>query len=94
VQHMGAIDVVFRALVDRRRGVTRATVQSAAPLAPEMLEELKGVFGAMTGKQVIAEVAVDPTLLAGVIVETEGRVYDGSLRTQLAKLRQQMATGS
>jgi F0F1-type ATP synthase delta subunit len=37
---------------------------------------------------------VDPELLAGAIVEVDGRVYDGSLRTQLAKLRQQMASAS
>ena len=47
-----------------------------------------------TGKQVIAETTVDPELLAGAIVEVDGRAYDGSLRTQLAKLRQQMASAS
>ena len=41
-----------------------------------------------------AQVQVVPELIAGMIVEVEGRVYDGSLRTQLGKLHQQMATGS
>jgi F-type H+-transporting ATPase subunit delta len=94
LQHVSAIRAVFDALVDRHRGVTRATVRSAAALTTEELAEVTRVFGAMTGKQVVAEVAVDPVLLAGVIVEADGRVYDGSLRTQLAKLREQMATGS
>jgi F-type H+-transporting ATPase subunit delta len=94
IQHVSAIREVFDALVDRHRGVTRATVRSAAALTTEELTEVTRVFGGMTGKQVVAELAVDPALLAGVIVEAEGRVYDGSLRTQLAKLREQMATGS
>jgi F-type H+-transporting ATPase subunit delta len=92
--HLGAIRDVFDNLVDRHRGRTRARVRSAAPLAPELLAELTRVFGALTHKQVIAEVTVDPELLAGAIVEIDGRVYDGSLRTQLGKLRQQMASSS
>jgi len=92
--HVGAVRIVFDELLDRREGRTRAHVRSAVPLAPEALVELTRVFGAITGKQVIADVSVDPDLLAGAVVEVDGRVYDGSLRTQLAKLRQQMATGS
>jgi len=94
LRRLSAIRVVFDDLVDRHRGRTRATVRSAEPLAPDALAELTRVFGTLTGKQVIAEVRVEPELLAGAIVEVEGRVYDGSLRTQLGKLRHQMATGS
>jgi F-type H+-transporting ATPase subunit delta len=94
LRHLAAIREVFDALVDKSRGHTRAHVVSAVPLAPELLAQLTGVFGELTGKQVIAETAVDPELLAGAIVAVDGRVYDGSLRTQLAKLRQQMASGS
>jgi F-type H+-transporting ATPase subunit delta len=92
LRHLNAIRVVFDELVDRRCGRTRATVRSAVVLQPDALAELTRVFGALTGKQVIAEVRVEPELLAGAIVEVEGRVYDGSLRTQLGKLRHQMAS--
>ena len=59
-----------------------------------MLAEITRTFSAITNKQVVAQVEIVPDLIAGVIVEVEGRVYDGSLRTQLGKLHQQMATGS
>ncbi len=88
------IRVVFDQLLDARQGVTRATVRSAVALAPEMVEEISRVFGSMTGKRVLPKVEIVPDLIAGIIVDVEGRVYDGSLRTQLAKLHQQMATGS
>ena len=84
---------IFADMLDRQRGITRATVRTAAPLAGDLLAELTRGFGAVTGKQVIAQVEVDPELIAGAIVEVEGRVYDGSLRTQLHKLERQMATG-
>ena len=93
LDHVGAIREVFDALVDRRRGRTRARVRTATALAPDLLADVTRVFGELTGKQVLAEVMVEPELLAGVIVEIEGKVYDGTLQTQLGKLRQQMASG-
>ncbi len=94
LDHVGAIRAVFDALVDRQRGRTRARVRSATTLAPDLVAELTRVFGAITGKEVVPELGVDPELLAGVVVEVDGRTYDGSLRTQLDKLRQRMASDS
>jgi F-type H+-transporting ATPase subunit delta len=94
IRHTPTIRGVFEGLLDAERGVTRATIRAAAPLAPEMVEEITRAFGSITGKQVIAHVDVVPDLIAGVIVEVDGKVYDGSLRTELAKLQQHMATGS
>jgi F-type H+-transporting ATPase subunit delta len=59
-----------------------------------MINEVTRVFGVITGRKVVAKVDVVPSLVGGMIVEVEGRVYDGSLRTQLDKLQQQMATSS
>ncbi len=94
INHAPAIRTVFERLLDAERGITRATIRSAAPLAPEMIEEISQTFGTITGKQVMAHVEVIPSLIAGVIVEVEGKVYDGSLRTELDKLQQHMASGS
>ena len=94
LRQMPAIRAVFEELLDDKRGIMRATIRSAVPLSPDMLAETTRVFGTITGKQVVAQVAVVPELIAGVIVEVGGKVYDGSLRTQLDKLHQQMATGS
>jgi F-type H+-transporting ATPase subunit delta len=94
LKHGPAMRTVFDAMVDNKHGVTRATIKSAAPLSPDMAEQVTRVFGDITGRKVIANVDVVPSLIGGMIVEVEGRVYDGSVRTQLDKLHQQMATGS
>jgi F-type H+-transporting ATPase subunit delta len=93
LKHLPAIRTVFDALVDEQKGVTRATVKSATPLGDDVVAEISRVFGAITKKTVVAKVEVVPDLIAGIIVEVDGRVYDGSLRTQLAKLHRQMAAG-
>ena len=94
IRNTPVIRTVFEGLLDAERGIKRATIRSAAPLAPEMVEEITRTFGTITGKQVVARVDVVPELIAGVIVEVDGKVYDGSLRTELDKLQQHMATGS
>jgi F-type H+-transporting ATPase subunit delta len=92
--HLPAIRAVFDELVDRRRGITRARVRTAAPLSNDAVGELTQALGAVIGKRVLADVEEDPALIAGLVVDVEGRVYDGSLRTQLRKLHRQMAAGS
>lgn len=94
LRHLPAIRAVFDTMVDDKGGVTRATIKSAAPLAPEMVEQVTRVFGELTGRKVIATVDVVPSLIAGMIVEVEGRVYDGSLRSELDKIHERMSSGS
>jgi F-type H+-transporting ATPase subunit delta len=94
ISHAPVIRDVFQSLLDAERGITRATIRSASPLSTEILGEITRTFSTLTGKQVVARVEIVPDLIAGVIVEVEGRVYDGSLRTELDKLQHEMATGS
>ena len=66
----------------------RATVTSAAPLPKEIESNLSDKLSRMAGgRKVELESKVDPKLLAGLIAEVDGVVYDGSLRTQLQALR-------
>ena len=94
IDHMGAVRAVFDGLLDRERGITRAKIRAASALSQDVLDEVVRTFSSITGRQVVATVEVAPELIAGIIVEVEGRVYDGSLSTELEKMQHQMATGS
>lgn len=94
VDHMAAIRAVFDGLLDRERGITRAKIRAATALSQDVLDDVVRTFSSITGRRVVATVEIDPELIAGIIVEVEGRVYDGSLRTELDKMQHQMATGS
>lgn len=76
----------YQRLLDQVLGRSRAWVRSAAPLSRAELADLVSVFSRLTGTTVIPSVEVDPELLAGVVVEIEGQVYDGSLKTQIARM--------
>ena len=74
-------------------GRVRATITSAAPLTPEDTQAITAALAKQTGRTVLAEERVDATLLGGVVVDIEGKVYDGSLRTQLEALATSIAGG-
>jgi len=86
-----SIVLAYQALVDRSLGRVRATIRAASPLGDSSIEQIRVVLEQMAGRKVIASVVVDPTLIAGISVEIEGRVYDGSAQTQLAHLARSIA---
>jgi F-type H+-transporting ATPase subunit delta len=82
----------YQRLVDRELGRARVTIRSAAALAPEQLAELESLARRLTAaSEVIVSTEVDPDLIGGVTLAAGGTVYDGSVKTQLARLADRMA---
>jgi F-type H+-transporting ATPase subunit delta len=91
LRDLAAIRSQYERLEDHALGRVRARVRSARPLSEESRARIHEIFERQTGKRVIAETAVAPDLLGGAVVELEGRVFDGSLRTQLERLRRSLS---
>lgn len=64
----------------------KGTVRTAFALTPEERAALEQRFAGMLGESVSLEERVEPELLAGVCVEVDGRVYDGSLKARLTQV--------
>jgi F-type H+-transporting ATPase subunit delta len=75
-------------MVDDDAQVVRAHVTSAAKVADSYLTRLRSEIERATGKKVVLESSVDPSLLGGIVTRIGDRVVDGSLRTRLAILRE------
>jgi F-type H+-transporting ATPase subunit delta len=73
----------YQTLLDQRMGIARARVTAAHPLDAVQQRELIDRLEQITGKQVRMEVAIDPSLIGGVIAQIGSTVYDGSVRQQL-----------
>ncbi|HEX4766705.1 MAG TPA: F0F1 ATP synthase subunit delta [Lichenihabitans sp.] len=81
----------FHALDDADRGVSRAKVTVAEPLADAQFETLKTTLTEATGgKSVEIDVKVDPSILGGIVVRLGSRMVDGSLKTKLNSIRTRM----
>jgi F-type H+-transporting ATPase subunit delta len=91
LRDLPAIRSQYERLEDHALGRVRARVLSAQPLSEESRSRIHEIFERQTGKRVIAEAAVAPELLGGAVVELQGRVFDGSLRTQLERLKRALS---
>jgi F-type H+-transporting ATPase subunit delta len=76
--------------LNRRMGLTEAEVTTARTLGDVEKRALEARMEGLTGKRVLARYATDASLLGGVMVKFGSTVYDGSLRRQLEKLKEQL----
>jgi len=79
----------FELLIDERLGFVRAEVTSAASLDDQRRGNLETELSRMTGKRMRLRFAVDAELLGGVVARIGSRMYDGSLRGQLLRMRRE-----
>lgn len=70
-----------------RRGEVSAKVASAVPLTQAQLDTLTNTLKTTFGGDVAVDVAVDPSLLGGLVVKVGSRMVDSSLKTKLQHLK-------
>lgn len=80
----------YAALYDEARGIERAQVITAVALTPAQQEALTQRLSRLTGKTVLLESTVDPTLLGGARLRFAGTQLDASLRTRLDRLNESL----
>jgi F-type H+-transporting ATPase subunit delta len=93
IAELDAITDSFRAQADQHRGRTRAVVHSAAPLAADQADRLRRALEKAAGRSIELEVHVDPSLIGGVRAHVGSMVFDGTIRSELDRLRPQLAFG-
>jgi F-type H+-transporting ATPase subunit delta len=80
----------YQNLLDERMGIVRARVRAARSLDTTQQNELTAKLEQITGKQVRMEIAIDPSLIGGVIAQVGSTIYDGSVRRQLQAFKSRL----
>ena len=83
----------FAAVVEERSGRVAASVTSARELSTDQKGELKSNLERLTGKQVQLNFNIDQSIIGGVVTRIGSTVYDGSVKTQLENLKEQLVNG-
>lgn len=86
--YLPSITAYYHGLLDDSKGRVNARVIVPAPLTDAEREQLAQLVGRLSGKKAVLREQIDPSIIGGVIIEVRGTVYDGSVRTQLEGLRQ------
>jgi F-type H+-transporting ATPase subunit delta len=93
IQLLPQIAGEFQRLADRRAGITRAVVTSAAPLDDPALRSVCSSLEEIVGGPVEITSQVDRALIGGLLVRIGDRIIDGSVRGRLERLRGQLTAG-
>ena len=83
----------FAVELDAQLGLVEADISSARQLSAEERRELESQVERLTGKTVRAHYVSEPGLLGGVMVRVGSTIYDGSVRGQLEKMKEQLSLG-
>jgi len=92
-ERLGSLPAISRevdAMIEAKAGKITAEVTSAVDLTPPQIAQITQTLERLSGKKVVIEKKQDPSLLGGVIAKVGDVVYDGSVRTQLRALRDEL----
>jgi len=89
-RYLKAIHAAARDSFNLMRGRVRVLVTTAAPLEAHQAERIAAQLRGALSAEPTLERQVDPGLLAGIVFRIGDTVYDGSVSTQLERIRSQM----
>lgn len=75
-----------------RLGIADAEVVSVRDLAVEERRKLESQVAKATGKTLRVRYSIDPKVIGGALVKVGSTIYDGSVRGQLQRIKEQLTT--
>jgi F-type H+-transporting ATPase subunit delta len=88
--HFDDIVEPFEALYREHNNILKVSVVTAVPMDSELEKKTKETIERRTGKSAQIEKRVDPSIIGGMVMIADGQIIDGSIRSQLAELRQEL----
>ena len=80
----------YQALLDVKLNRVRAGVTVAREPDEVLRQSIKEALSEALGKEVLPSFSVDPEILGGAVVRVGERIYDGSIRRRMLRLRRQL----
>ena len=77
--------------INERLGFAEADIVSTRELGAEEKRRLESQVAKVTGKKLRVRYSLDQKLMGGVVVKVGSTIYDGSVRGQLQRVREQLA---
>jgi F-type H+-transporting ATPase subunit delta len=80
----------FRHAREEKMGIVSAEIRTPLPMTDDQREQVRASLEKLTGRTVRLECTLDAELIGGAVTQIGSTIYDGSLRTQLQRLRGKM----
>ncbi|MBT1072297.1 F0F1 ATP synthase subunit delta [Pelotalea chapellei] len=93
VAFLSQIVHTYETFSDEQSGTIRPVIRTAFPLEENQVNLIQGALEKKSGKKVIPEVAIDKSLLGGVVIQIGDIAYDSSVKTQLKRIQDILQKG-
>ena len=80
----------YRERLLEHQNVVRAEITTAVPLGADRATAIQRGLAQLTGRTVTVSTRVDSAIIGGVVARIGSTVYDGSITTQLEKMRRKL----
>ncbi len=84
------IALAYGQLLDIKNNQVRVEVKVAHKLDDHELGQVRERVSAALGKTAIVEQKIDDSIIGGLVLKVQGKVIDGSVKTQLDTMRRQL----
>ncbi|MDH3998649.1 MAG: ATP synthase F1 subunit delta, partial [Desulfuromonadales bacterium] len=93
IGYLAQVEESYRNQADELSGTLRARIVSAGALDDSQQTAIGASLEKQTGKKVAVTVEIDPALIGGIQAEIGGRLFDGSVKTQLKRIEESLTKG-
>ncbi len=78
----------LQTMVDEENNICHGSVVSAVEMDKKLKDKVQSTLENITGKKVVLDVSVDPSIIGGIVAKVGDLVFDGSIKTQLHGLKE------
>lgn len=87
---IGEISAAYSILEDDLSCKIKATVESASELDERHIQEINKKLKQLTGKEIVLTVEKKPALIGGLVFRIGNTILDGSVKTQLERVKEKI----
>ena len=84
---LSEIAETYQLMLDEKHNISHGEVITATKLTKALSDKIQTTLEKLTGKQIVLQANVDPSIIGGMIARVGDLELDGSIRTQLAGLK-------
>ncbi len=90
IRYVRDVQEAFEEILAERQNRANVRLTTATALGGGELEEIRKKLATITGKQVEVDARVDASLIGGARAQIGSMIYDGTIKNQLAKIREKL----
>lgn len=88
------VATAYEARLMENAQVVRAQLTTAIPLPDDRIAALQQGLARATGREVQLDTSIDPSIIGGAVARIGSTVYDGSVTTQLQKVKERLVAAA